>query len=493
MQGESRGTSVADPGPFVGGRRVPSHDDRTTVSVNPATGEGLWSVPVGHRDDVDDAVRAARRAFDTGPWRLDADLRAGCLMRLADLIEERSAEIAMLDTLEIGIPLEVTSADAVAVAGIVREIVAMLPEVGADAIEPSVRLPRGVVAVIAPWNFPFFVAVTKVVPVLAVGNTVVLKPTELASASAVLLAEMAHAAGFPAGVLNVVPGDGAVVGDALVRHPMVDQVNLTGSLATGRRVLVASAESTLVPVLTELGGKSAHVVGEHAPDLDTVADAIAASIFWCAGQVCTAGSRLIVVEQHHDELLAKLLDRVEQWTGTDPMLPGAQAGPLGSEAHRRSVHAMVTVAVEEGAELRAGGVPGSGPGFFYPPTILSGVQAHHRVFQDEVFGPVLSITSCRSVEHGIELANDTVYGLAATGWSADPVESRRLASGLRAAWVSVNPHLAPPSDSRVGAESLGSSGSGVEGGLPGLRAATRLAVVAVGGANISTDTQEDHT
>ena len=399
----------------------------------------------------------------------------------------------MLDTLEIGIPLEVTSADAVAVAGIVREIVAMLPEVGADAIEPSVRLPRGVVAVIAPWNFPFFVAVTKVVPVLAVGNTVVLKPTELASASAVLLAEMAHAAGFPAGVLNVVPGDGAVVGDALVRHPMVDQVNLTGSLATGRRVLVASAESTLVPVLTELGGKSAHVVGEHAPDLDTVADAIAASIFWCAGQVCTAGSRLIVVEQHHDDLLAKLLDRVEQWTGTDPMLPGAQAGPLGSEAHRRSVHAMVTAAVEEGAELRTGGVPGSGPGSFYPPTILSGVQAHHRVFQDEVFGPVLSITSCRSVEHGLELANDTVYGLAATGWSADPVESRRLASGLRAAWVSVNPHLAPPNDSRVGAESLGSSGSGVEGGLPGLRAATRLAVVAVGGANISTDTQEDHT
>jgi len=479
-------------GAFIDGRRVGSLDDRTTVSVNPATGESLWPVPVGHRDDADGAVRAARRAFDTGPWQLDSDLRVECLLRLADFIEARSAEIAMLDTLEIGIPLDVTSADAVAVAGIIREIVAMLPEVGADLVAPTVRLPRGVVAVIAPWNFPFFVAVTKVLPALAVGNTVVLKPTELASASAVLLAEMAHAAGFPAGVLNVVPGEGAIVGDAMVRHPMVDQVNLTGSLATGRRVLAASAESTLVPVVTELGGKSAQVVGEHAPDLDAVADGIAASIFWCAGQVCTAGARLIVAEQHHDALVAKLLDRVEQWTGTDPMEPGAQAGPLGSEAHRTNVHAMVQAAVAEGATLRCGGAPGSGPGFFYPPTILTGVGPHHRVFQDEVFGPVLAVTTCTSVEHGIELANNTVYGLVATGWSADPDEASRLASGLRAAWVTVNPHLAPPHDPRVGAESLGASGSGVEGGLPGLRAATRLAVVAVGGASIPTNTQEDH-
>jgi acyl-CoA reductase-like NAD-dependent aldehyde dehydrogenase len=483
--------SVTDLGPFIDGRRVGSHDDRTTVSVNPATEKELWQVPVGHPDDVDDAVLAARRAFDSGRWRLDTDLRVECILRLADLIEQRSAEIAMLDTLEVGIPLEVTTADAMGVAAIIREIVGLLPEVDADAIAPSMRLPRGVVAVIAPWNFPFFVAVTKVIPTLAVGNTVVLKPTELASASAVLLAEMAHAAGFPAGVLNVVPGAGAVVGDALVRHPMVDQVNLTGSLATGRRVLAASAESTLVPVLTELGGKSAQVVGEHAPDLDTVADAVAASIFWCGGQVCTAGSRLIVAEQHHDALVAKLLDRVEQWTGADPMAPGVQAGPLGSVAHCASVHAMVAAAVDEGAVVRAGGVPGPGPGYFYPPTILTGVESHHRVFQDEVFGPVLSVTPYRSLEHGIELANDTVYGLAATGWSSDPDETRRLAAGLRAAWVTVNPHLAPTNDLRVGAESLGSSGSGVEGGLPGLRAATRLAVVAVGGANISTTTQED--
>jgi acyl-CoA reductase-like NAD-dependent aldehyde dehydrogenase len=160
-------------------------------------------------------------------------------------------------------------------------------------------------------------------------------------------------------------------------------------------------------------------------------------------------------------------------------------------AHCASVHAMVAAAVDEGAVVRAGGVPGPGPGYFYPPTILTGVESHHRVFQDEVFGPVPSVTPYRSLEHGIELANDTVYGLAATGWSSDPDETRRLAAGLRAAWVTVNPHLAPTNDLRVGAESLGSSGSGVEGGLPGLRAATRLAVVAVGGANISTTTQED--
>jgi acyl-CoA reductase-like NAD-dependent aldehyde dehydrogenase len=449
-------------------------------------------VPRGHRDDADDAVRSARRAFDAGPWRSDPGLRIRCLLHLADIIEQRSAEIALPDTLEIGIPLEVTTADAVAAASFVREIVGMLPEVDADVVAPTVRLPRGVVAVIAPWNFPFFVALTKVVPALAVGNTVVLKPTELASASAVLLAEMAHAAGLPAGVLNVVVGDGAVVGDALVRHPMVDQVNLTGSLATGRRVLAVSAETTLVPVVTELGGKSAHVVGEHAPDLDTVADAIAASIFWCAGQVCTAGSRLIVAEHHHDALVAKLLDRVAQWTGTDPLSPGAQAGPLGSEAHRRSVHAMVMAAVDEGAALRTGGQLSDGPGAFYPPTILTGVQANHRVFQDEVFGPVLAVTTCRSTDHGIELANDTEYGLGATGWSTDPDESSRLASGLRAAWVYVNPHLSPPHDPRMGAESLRCSGSGVEGGLPGLRAATRLTVIAVGGANISTITPEDH-
>ena len=472
MQEKTRGVSKPNVCPFIDGRRVPSHGNRTMPSVNPATGEVLWQVPMGHPDDVDDAVRAARRAFDTGPWRSDADLRARCLLQLADIIEERAAEVAQLDTTEIGIPLDVTTADAVACASIVREIVDMLPDVNADAVAPSVRVPRGVVAVIAPWNFPFFVALTKVMPALAVGNTVVLKPTEFASASAVVLAEMAHDAGVPAGVLNVVVGDGAVVGDALVRHPLIDQVNLTGSLATGRRVLAASAESTLVPVVTELGGKSAHVVGEHAPDLDIVADAIAASIFWCAGQVCTAGSRVIVTEQHHDALVAKLVDRVAHWTGNDPMSPGVQAGPLGSEAHRRLVQAKVASAVDEGAELRCGGVPSDGPGSFYPPTILTGVQANHRVFRDEVFGPVLAVTVCRSVDHGIELANDTVYGLVATGWSTDADESHRLAVGLRAAWVTVNPHGSPPHNPRAGAESLRCSGSGVEGGLPGLRAAT---------------------
>lgn len=478
--------------PFIAGRRVASHGDETMVSVNPATGRALWSVPVGHERDIDDAVRAARGAFDSRVWSSNSELRVACLLRLADLIEERAADVAMLDTLEIGIPLAVTSADAVAAAGIIREIVTMLPEVGADVVPPSKRVPRGVVAVIAPWNFPFFVAVTKSVPALAVGNTVVLKPSELASASAVLLADLAHAAGFPAGVLNVVTGIGSVVGDALVRHPLVDQVNLTGSLATGRGVLATSAASTLVPVVTELGGKSAHVVGEHAPDLDTVADAVAASIFWCAGQVCTAGSRLIVAEQHHDALVSKLLARTEAWTGIDPLLPDASAGPLASRSHRDSVHMMVTEAVEDGATLRCGGQMGDGEGFFYPPTILTGVKPGDRVFRNEVFGPVLAVTTCGSVERGIELANDTSYGLFATGWSSDPHESRRFADGLRAAWVIVNPHLEPPSDPRAGAESLKWSGSGTEGGLPGLRAATRLTVVAVGGASMSTGSQEEH-
>jgi acyl-CoA reductase-like NAD-dependent aldehyde dehydrogenase len=477
--------------PFIAGRHVESHGDDVMTSVNPATEQVLWQLPVGDPHDIDDAVRAARDAFDHSVWRHDATLRRECLLRLADAIDERTHDLALLDTLEIGIPLSVTTDDAAAAASFVRDIVAMAPDVGADVSAPVQRIPRGVVGVIAPWNFPFFVALTKAVPALAVGNTVVLKPSELGSASALMLASLAHAAGLPAGVFNVVPGRGDTVGEALVRHRLVDQINLTSSLSTGRRVLHASAETGLTPVLTELGGKSAHVVGEHAPDLVTVADAVAANIFWCAGQVCSSGSRLIVAERHHDRLVALLIDRVEAWIGRDPMDPATHAGPLGSESHHAAVHRMVRTAADEGAVVRTGGVPGPRPGWYYPPTILTGVEPHHQVFHDEVFGPVLAVTACRSAAHGIELANATDYGLVATGWSTDRTEIEQLAQGLRAAWVTVNPHLDPPSDPRAGAESIGASGSGVEGGLPGMRAATRIAVVSVGGASMTSTTQED--
>jgi acyl-CoA reductase-like NAD-dependent aldehyde dehydrogenase len=337
-----------------------------------------------------------------------------------------------------------------------------------------------VVAVLSPWNFPFFVALTKVVPALAAGNAVVLKPTELASATAVRLGELAHDAGLPPGALSVVLGRGDVVGDALVRHPGIDQVNLTGSTGTGRAVLTAAAATTLTPVLTELGGKSAHLVGEHVGDLATVADAVAANIFWASGQVCSAGSRLIVHERHHDELVALLVDRAGAWQPGDPNDPDVQAGPLGSEAHLGHVLRCIGDAVDDGGRVLTGGSRLDRPGWFVPPTIVDAVAPSHRLSTTEVFGPVLAITTYTSADEGLAIANGTPYGLVATGWSDDEAEASAMADGLRAAWVSVNPHLAGPPSRRVGAESVGWSGSGVEGGLPSMRAATRLTVVQLG-------------
>ncbi len=466
--------------PYIDGDHVPSRSSEELASVNPATETTLWHLPAGHPEDVDAAVASALGAFHDTHWAHDRDLRVSCLLELATLIEDYADRIALLDTLEIGIPIDVTRADVALATAFIRDTVAMLPAVDDDVFAPARRVPRGVIAVVAPWNFPFFVALTKTVPCLAVGNTVVLKPSELASASANLLAELATQAGVPDGVLNVVVGLGNVVGDALVRHRDIGQVNLTGSVTTGRAVLAGAAAGGLAPVLTELGGKSAHVVGEHAPDLDVVADAVAADIFWCAGQVCSSGSRLIVHERHHDELVDLLVSRVASWTPGDPTGTGVQAGPLGSEQHLRRVEVMVDAASSAGARIVTGGASGPRPGFYYPPTIVIDVEPDLELFTEEVFGPVLAVTRCTSTAHGIELANATSYGLVATGWSTDDAEIDRLADCLRAAWVTVNPHLDPPSDPRAGAESVGWSGSGVEGGLPTLRAATRMSVVAVG-------------
>jgi acyl-CoA reductase-like NAD-dependent aldehyde dehydrogenase len=408
--------------PYVGGCHVPSAGVERIPSVDPATEAVLWELPAGHADDVDAAVASALTTFATSPWAGDREFRVACLLRLASLIEANTERIAALDTLEIGIPIEITRADVDLAAAHIRDVVAMLADVEADVEAPARRVPRGAVAVIAPWNFPFYVALTKTVPTIAVGNTVVLKPSELASSSALLLAELATQAGMPAGVLNVVVGRGTIVGDALARHADIDQVNLTGSLATGRAVLAAAAAGGLAPVLTELGGKSAHVVGAHAPDLDVVADAIAANIFWCAGQVCTSGSRLIVHQRHHDALVERLVDRAAHWLPGDPATNGPQAGPLGSGAHLAGVVAIVDRAVVAGGHVVVGGTPGPRPGWYFPPTIVTEIGPHHELFEEEVFGPVLAVTRCASTAHGIELANTTSYGLTATGWSTDSAD-----------------------------------------------------------------------
>jgi acyl-CoA reductase-like NAD-dependent aldehyde dehydrogenase len=464
---------------FVDGRHHDSAGGDSMPSVDPTTEQVLWQVPVGDPADVDLAVAAARSAA-AGAWPRDAALRSESLLRLAKVIDAHADELARLDTREIGIPIGITSGDIGLATSIVRDLTTMVDEIGADAEAPSRRVPRGVVGVLSPWNFPFFVALTKVVPALLAGNTVVLKPTELASASAVRLAELAHEAGLPNGVLSVVIGRGDVVGDALVRHPGVDQINLTGSTGTGRAVLAAAAATTLTPVLTELGGKSAHVVGEHVDDLSAVADAVAANIFWASGQVCSAGSRLIVHERHHDRLVELLVERTAAWQPGDPTDPEVQAGPLGSEAHLAHVLRCITHANDDGGRVLIGGARLDRPGWFVPPTIVDGVLPQHRLFTTEVFGPVLAVTTCASTAEGVAMANGTPYGLMATGWSDDDTEATSMADGLRAAWVTVNPHLAGPPNPRVGAESVGWSGSGVEGGLPAMRAATRLTVVQLG-------------
>jgi len=430
---------------FIGGQWVESVEGRTFTTLNPATEEPLAEVSEGRSADIDRAVEAARKAFGEGAWpRLAPADRGRILWRLGDLIESHLDEIARIESLDSG--KTITEASKVDVplaadcfryfAGWAGKIEGETIPVRAPCLSYTLREPLGVVGQIIPWNFPILLAAWKVAPALAAGNTVVLKPAEQTTLSALRLAALAQEAGLPAGVLNVVPGFGPTAGAALVDHPGVDKIAFTGSTAVGQEIM-RRASGTLKRLTLELGGKSPNIVFADA-DLDAAVRGASNGIFYNKGEVCTAGSRLFLEESLHDSFLDRLQAQTAKLSQGDPLDPKTRLGPQVSEAQMNRVLSYIDKGKAEGARLVCGGSRAPGRGYFVRPTIFDDVRSGMTIAREEIFGPVLSVIRFRDLEEVVRAANDTTYGLAAAVWTRDIKKAHRAARLLQAGTVWIN-------------------------------------------------------
>jgi gamma-glutamyl-gamma-aminobutyraldehyde dehydrogenase len=434
---------------FIDGRYVNAASGKTYASVNPANGKPLAQIAACEAPDVDAAVKAARRSFEAGVWakRSPAE-RKHILLRLANLIEKNLGELALLDCLDAGKPITdcmtIDLPDSVHcfrwhAEAIDKEYERVAPT-GPANVAMIVREPLGVIGAILPWNFPFQMAAWKLGPILATGNSVVVKPARQTSLSVLRLAELAAEAGIPEGVLNVVPGGGSVIGAALCKHPDVDAVAFTGSTEVGRQLLQYSAESNLKRIVLELGGKNPQVVFDDAGDLDYIARQALNCVFWNMGENCSSGSRLIVHRKVKAALLARMIHFSKEWTVGSPLDPATKVGPMIEESHMTKVLDYIESGKQEGAELVLGGqrtLLKTG-GYFVEPTIFDRVRPSMKIAREEIFGPVLSVLTFNTEEEAIRLANDTQYGLTASLYSQNVSRANRVARAIRAGTVSVN-------------------------------------------------------
>jgi aldehyde dehydrogenase (NAD+) len=461
---------------LVNGRFDEGGGERIDV-VNPATEEVIAAVPAGTHVEVDAAVQAAAAAFEGWAATPVAE-RAAAVRRINDGLRERAAELAATIVAEVGTPI--TFASKVQVRNPVGITDGVLAEVEAGALDPVtvgnstiVREPIGVVAAITPWNFPLQQMVAKVTPALLAGNTVVLKPSEVAPLTAGTLALIIMDAGLPAGVFNLVHGTGPVVGEALAAHPLVDMVSFTGSTRAGRRVAAVGAE-TVKKIALELGGKSASVVLDDA-DIVRAAKITVANCFMNNGQACSALTRLLVPADRHDEAVEAAAAAAAKYVPGDPALESTRIGPAVSAAQRDRVVGYVRTGVEEGATLAAGGPdPVEGKGFFVRPTVFGNVRPDMTIAQEEIFGPVLSILPYTDEADAVRIANGTQYGLAAGVFGTDTDRARAVAGKLRAGQVDINGAAFNTSAPFGGFKQ---SGNGREFGRHGLEEFTELKAI----------------
>ena len=440
---------VLNTGLFVHGRWIRSSSGETRDCINPADGSVVATVDEASPDDAARAVAAARAAFDEGTWpHTPVAERTAIVARIADLLERDKETLARIETLDTGKTLEESRIDIDDVVSVFRyyaQLAAVeadrLVDVGRpDVISRVVREPIGVCVLIAPWNYPLLQISWKVAPALAAGCTMVLKPSEVTPLSTIAFTALIAEAGVPAGVVNLVQGSGAVLGAALTGTPDVDFVSFTGGLATGR-VILESAAKNVTKVAVELGGKNPHIVFADADGDDSV-DQVLTGVFLHSGQVCSAGTRLIIEESIADRFVAALAARAEKIRMGNGLDPASRTGPLVSEAHREKVEKYVELGRSEGARLVTGGARPSDPalanGSFYLPTIFDHCDRTMRLVQEETFGPILTVERFTTEEEALRLGNDTEYGLAAGVRTADSARGERMVRGLRHGTVWLN-------------------------------------------------------
>ena len=431
---------------FVDDRFVDAVSGETFSSINPATGETLAEVASCDAADAERAVEHARAAFERGEWsRLAPGKRKAVLLKLADLMAAHKHELALLDTLDMGKPVTSALGDMAGAIGCLRhqaesidKLYGEVAPTGEESLGMVLREPLGVVASIVPWNFPLMMTAWKIAPALAAGNSVILKPSEKSPLSALRLAQLAKEAGLPRGVFQVLPGFGHTVGKALALSMDVDCLAFTGSTQVGKQLMQYAGQSNLKRVYLECGGKSPNLVFADCKHLDAVAKHAAAAIFHNQGEVCIAGSRLLVENAIREQFVDKVLAAAERMQPGDPLDPASFMGAIVDETQHRRILDYIRQGVEEGAQLRSGGQALERPGYFISPTVFDGVTPQMTIGREEIFGPVLAVFGFDSEEQAVAMANDSDYGLAAGLWSQDIDRIMRVTRRLQSGQVFVN-------------------------------------------------------
>lgn len=430
---------------FIDGKFQASVSGKTFQTTNPATGELLAEITACNAQDVDIAVAQAKAAFEDGRWhKLSPNERKHTLLKFADLLEQHTVELAVIESLDSGKPVsECQLTDVPEMihtirwhAELIDKIYDNTAPVGSDTLSLVVREAIGVVGLVLPWNFPLLMLAWKIAPALAAGCSVVIKPAKETTLSALRVAELAAEAGIPAGVLNILPGGGREVGEPLGKHMDVSMVSFTGSTETGRLFLNYAAESNLKRIVLECGGKNPAVVMNDVEDIDHVAQHIVNGAFWNMGENCSASSRLIVHADIKDQLLEKVAVHLAEWKMGNPLDPDHKLGSLVSRSHFEKVKSYIEQAKAEQRNIVCGG--NIKQDMFVEPTIVDGISASDTLFKEEVFGPILSVTTFHTLDEAIELANDSVYGLAASVYTSNLRHAIKLSRAIRAGVVTVN-------------------------------------------------------